>query len=204
MSIPWISKSSITRFMQVVLLGMFAIGLYTRTPKIIINSGVGLFISFIPALLERDYSFSLSPFLSLWITSAVFFHSLGSVGLYSAVSWWDHLTHSLSASLVAATGYTLIRSIDLHSNDIRLPDRFMFVFILMTVVAFGVFWELFEFALDLVSNLTGVSMPLAQHGLQDTMKDMSFNLAGAVIAAVFGQVYLSNLSLKIREQIGFE
>jgi hypothetical protein len=204
MSLPRISKSGITRFMQVVLLGMFAVGLYTRTPKIIINSGVGLFISFIPALLERDYSFSLSPFLSLWITSAVFFHSLGSFGLYSAVSWWDHLTHSLSASLVAATGYTLIRSIDLHSNDIRLPDRFMFVFILMTVVAFGVFWELFEFALDLVSNLTGVSMPLAQHGLQDTMKDMSFNLAGAVIAAVFGQAYLSDLSLKIREQIGFE
>lgn len=185
--------------MQIILVGMLVIGLYTRSPKIMINSGIGLFVSFVPALFERDYSFSLSPFLSLWITSAVFFHALGSFGLYSHLWWWDHFTHSLSASLVAATGYTVIRAIDLHTDDIRLPDRFMFVFILMTVIAFGVVWELFEFSLDIIADFTGTSMPLAQHGLKDTMKDMTFNLAGAVIVAVFGQAQLSHLSEKIFE-----
>ncbi|MFQ3275340.1 MAG: hypothetical protein ACI9LV_000027 [Candidatus Nanohaloarchaea archaeon] len=194
-------KNRTTRLMQIMLLGMLAAGLYTRSSKIVINSALGLGVSFLPAIFERDYSFSISPFLSLWITSAVFFHALGSFGLYGAVSWWDHFTHSLSASLVAGTGYTVIRSIDLHKPDIRLPDRFMFVFILMTVVAFGVVWELFEFGLDLVATATEISMPLAQHGLSDTMKDMSFNLAGAVIAAFLGQAYLSELSEKLFKQL---
>lgn len=187
--------------MQLILVLMIGVGIYTKSSKIVINSALGLFVSILPALFERDYRFAVSPFLSLWITSAVFFHALGSFGLYGAVGWWDHLTHSLSASLVAGTGYTVIRSIDLHRDDIRLPSRFMFVFILMTVIAFGVVWELFEFGLDIIATSTNISMPLAQHGLKDTMKDMSFNLVGAVIAAVLGQAYLSELSEKVLETI---
>lgn len=190
-------KNRTSRLMQFMLLGMLAVGIYTKSSKIVINSALGIFVSFLPAIFERDYSFSLSPFLTLWITSAVFFHTLGSFGLYSSLGWWDHFTHSLSASLVAGTGYTVIRSIDIHKEDIHLPDRFMFVFILMTIIAFGVFWELFEFGLDIIAYSTNVSMPLAQHGLSDTMKDMSFNLAGAVIAAVLGQTYLSDFSEKL-------
>lgn len=194
-------KSRTSRLMQLMLVMMIIAGVYMRSSKVVINSALGLFVSFLPAIFEKDHSFSISPFLNLWITSAVFFHALGSFGLYSSVGWWDHLTHSLSASLVAGTGYTVIRSIDIHKQDIHLPDRFMFVFILMTVIAFGVVWELFEFGLDIIATSTNISMPLAQHGLSDTMKDMSFNLGGAVIAAVLGQAYLSELSEKIIDNL---
>jgi len=34
-------------------------------------------------------------------------------------------------------------------------------------------------------------MPLAQHGVDDTVGDLLFNAAGAVVVAAFGQAYLS-------------
>jgi len=154
----------------------------------------------VPALLDKRYNLVLNPFLSLWITSAVFFHALGSFGLYGAVWWWDHLTHALSASVVAGIGYTVVRSIDLHSETINLPNKFMFVFILLTVIGFGVVWELFEFGLDIIAYITGISMPLARHGLDDKMKDMMYNTLGATIVALFGQAYLTNVSEDFRSK----
>ena len=186
--------------MQIILLGLVIWGFYEQSTKVILNAGLGLTVTFGPALLERNYSISVNPFLTLWISSAVFFHALGSFGFYGSVWWWDHLTHALSASLLAGIGYTVVRSIDLHTEDVRLPDRFMFVFILLTVMAFGVVWELFEFGLDIIANITKISMPLAQHGLTDTMKDMMFNTLGAVITATVGQAYLNEFSKNIGER----
>lgn len=186
--------------MQASLAVILVAGFYFGSTKVVINAGIGLAVTFAPALIKKRYDIVVNPFLSLWITSAVFFHALGSFGFYGSVWWWDHLTHALSASLVAGIGYTLIRSADIYSNDIHLPNRFMFVFILLTVIAFGVVWELFEYGLDIIANITGLSMPLAQHGLSDTMKDMMFNTVGALIVAVFGQAYLTTLSEELRER----
>lgn len=198
--IPGFWKRKTARLIQLILLSLVISGIYEMNLKVILNAGLGLAVTFAPALLERNYSISVSPFLSLWISSAVFFHALGSFGFYGSVWWWDHLTHALSASLLAAIGYTVVRSIDLHKEDVELPNRFMFVFILLTVMAFGVVWELFEFGLDIIADITKVSMPLAQHGLTDTMKDMMFNTLGAVITATAGQAYLNEFSRKLRER----
>jgi len=82
-------------------------------------------------------------------------HTLGSAWFYAEIVWWDHLTHALSATLVAGAGYTALRGVDLHSDAIRIPTRFAFVFIFVVVLAFGVVWELFEFGLDIVADVTG-------------------------------------------------
>jgi len=187
--------------MQLILAMLLVSGVYNGSPKVIINAGIGFAITFAPAVLERRYNLVLNPFLTLWITSAVFFHALGSFGFYGAIWWWDHLTHALSASLVAGIGYTVVRVIDLHTEEIHLPNKFMFVFILLTVIAFGVVWELFEYLLDIIADITGIAMPLAQHGLDDTMKDMMFNTLGAVLVATLGQVYLSERSKEFLETI---
>jgi hypothetical protein len=187
-------KRVITRFMQASLFAILAAGLYLGSSKAVVNSSLGLIVTFAPAVIERRYGIVASPFLALWITSAVFFHALGSFGLYGSLWWWDHLTHALSASIVAGIGYTFIRSVDIYSEDIYLPQRFMFVFILLTILAFGVTWEIFEYGLDVLADMTGVSMPLSQHGLEDSMKDMMFNAFGALITAVFAQVHLSDLA----------
>ena len=195
------NKARTARAMQILLAVLFVSGLYNGSTKVITNAGLGLIATFAPALLKRRYDVTVNPFLSLWIASAVFFHALGSFGFYGSVWWWDHMTHALSASLLAGSGYTLIRAVDLHSDEIYLPNKFMFVFILLTVIAFGVVWELFEFGLDIIAEITETPMPLAQHGLEDTMKDMMFNSLGALIVATLGQAYLSERSEEFLEKI---
>lgn len=195
--IPQRWQPRIARAMQVILVGMFVWGLYTGEPKTIVNSAVGLAITFLPAALERNYRLPLDPFLALWVTAAVFFHTLGSAGLYEAIHWWDHLTHALSASIVAAIGYITVRAIDIHHDDIYLPRRFFVVFVVLFVLAFGVLWELFEYGLDELSAATGLEMPLAQFGLDDTVKDLMYNTLGALIVGIWGHAYLSAVGERV-------
>ncbi len=195
------NQRRLTRLMQGLLLAIVVYGLFYNQPKAITNGGIALVITFLPAMLERNYDLPLDPWLGLWITLAVFLHTMGSAGLYARIGWWDHLTHAMSASLVAGVGYTVARAIDLHSDDIRIPSRFAFVYILIVVLAFGVIWELFEFGLDLVADATGITMPLAQHGLDDTVRDLMFNSLGAVVVATFGQAHLSNVAETVRTSL---
>ena len=194
------TQRRVTRAMQLVLVGLVGYGLVTANPKAIVNGSIALLITFLPAVLERNYELPLDPWLGLWITTAVFLHTLGSSGLYGHIGWWDHLTHALSASLVAAGGYTAARAIELHSDEIRVSHRFAFVYIFVIVLAFGVIWELFEFALDVAAEETGLTMPLAQHGLDDTIRDLMFNSLGAFVVAVFGQVHLTGVAETIRDR----
>jgi hypothetical protein len=194
------TQRRITRGLQLVLLATVGYGLLAGQPKAITNGTVGLLVTFLPAVLKRNYDLPLDPWLGLWITAAVFLHTIGSAGLYGRIGWWDHLTHATSASLVAAVGYTAARAIDLHSDDIHIPRRFFFVYIFVVVLSFGVVWELFEFGLDIVANATGVTMPLAQHGLDDTVRDSMFNSVGALLVAIFGQVHLTGVAELVRER----
>jgi hypothetical protein len=112
---------------------------------------------------------------------------------YATIWWWDHLTHALSSSIVAAVGYTTVRAIDQHSEDIYLPPRFMFVFILLFVLAFGVLWEVIEFTLSEFAALAGATSVLTQYGLEDSMLDLVFNTIGAVVVAVWGTAHLTDV-----------
>ena len=192
------NQRRLTRTMQIVLVAIIGYGFLAGVPKAISNGTLALLVTFVPAAVERNYNIPLDPWLGVWITTAVLLHTMGSAGFYARVPWWDHLTHSLSASLVAGAGYTTLRAVDIHSDAIRIPVRFAFVFILVVVLAFGVFWELFEFGLDIVADETGVSMPLAQHGLDDTVLDLMYNSAGAFIVAIFGQAHLSGVAERVR------
>lgn len=187
--------------MQLVLAVIVVYGIAFAQPKAITNGTIALLITFAPALLERNYEIPLDPWLGLWITTAVFLHTLGSAGLYAQIDWWDHLTHAMSASVVAGVGYTTLRALDLHSDDINIPNQFAFVYILVFVLAFGVVWELFEFGLDILADATGLQMPLAQHGLDDTVRDLMFNSAGALVVAFFGQVHLTHVADDLRIQL---
>ena len=195
------TQRQLTRAMQLLLAGIVVYGVAFGQPKAITNGGLGLFVTFVPALLERNYDIPLDPWLGVWITTAVLLHTVGSAGFYARVPWWDHLTHALSASLVAGAGYTTLRAVDLHSDEIHIPSRFAFVFILVVVLAFGVVWELFEFGLDIVADQTGIEMPLAQFGLSDTVADLTYNSVGALIVALFGQAHLTGVAERVREAL---
>lgn len=185
------------RAMQVVLVGVLAWGLSTGAPKAIVNASLALVVTSLPAVVRRNYEFVLDPLLALWITAAVFFHTLGSAWFYGSIPWWDNLTHALSASLIAGSGYVFVRVVDIHHDEIQLPRRFLFVYILVVVMAFGVIWELFEHGLDFLGDETGLTMPLSQQGLDDTVTDLIYDTCGAVVVAVVGQAYLVDVSEQV-------
>jgi hypothetical protein len=186
--------------MQVVLVGLVFIGLDRGNVGIVVNGVIALVVTYLPAVLERDYHIPMNAGLTLWLTSAVFLHALGTVGLpgsefsfYQTVWWWDHLTHTLSSSVVAAAGYTTVRAIDEHSDEVYLPWQFTFVFVLLFVVAFGVLWEVIEFAVGGVGALLGGGSILTQYGLGDTLLDLVFDIVGGVVVALWGTAYLGDV-----------
>jgi hypothetical protein len=200
-------QRQLTRAMQVALLVLIGLGLERGSLGIVVNATIGLGVTQLPAVLERDYQIGMDPALTLWITAAVFLHALGTAGLpgsstnfYRSIWWWDHLTHTLSSSIVAAAGYATARAVERHSDSVSLPDRFMFVFILLFVLAFGVFWEVVEFGVAGVATLSGTTGVLVQYGLSDTMLDLLFNTLGGVVVAVWGTAHLTDLVGTIAER----
>jgi VanZ family protein len=191
----------LTRLMEFALVGMLFVGLERGHTGIIVNTAVALGVTQLVPVLERDVGIPMDPALTLWITAAVFLHALGTVGIpgtelesfYRQVWWWDHMTHALSASVVAAAGYATARAIDLHSEEVSLPPRFMFGFILLLTVAFGVFWEVIEFAIAEAAAVMGGAPVLTQYGLDDTLLDLVFDTIGAVVVATWGTAYLGDV-----------
>lgn len=204
-------QKQLTRGMELVLVGLLFVGLERGEPGIIVNTGVALAILQLPAILERDYELPMDPRITLWISAAAFLHAVGVVGIpgmgwtfYKGLWWYDHVTHSLSASVVAAAGYATVRAIDIHSDDVHIPPKFAAVVILIFVLAFGVLWELLEFAIGIAADLTGVEGVLTQYGVEDSLKDLTFNTMGGVIVALWGGIYLTDLSSAISQKLGVE
>lgn len=186
--------------MEVGLVAILGVGILDGESGVIVNAGVALLVAQLPPILQRDHGIPMDPALTLWITAAVFLHALGTVTLpfaestfYASVPWWDHLTHALSSSVVAAVGYAAARAVDVHSDRVRLPPEFMFAFLLLVVLAFGVFCEVVEFTISEVAAVIGSETVLTQYGLSDTMLDLLFNTLGAVVAATWGTAYLGDV-----------
>jgi hypothetical protein len=193
-------QRQLTRGMEIGLVGMLVIGLVQGNTGIIVNTGVALVAARLPGILERDYGIPMDAGLTLWITAAVFLHALGTVDLpgsllspYQSLWWYDHLTHGLSASVVAAVGYATTRALDVHSTSVSFPPKFTVLFIFLFVLAFGVLWEVIEFAIGGVAGVLGFGSVLTQYGLGDTMLDLIFDTAGAAVVAVWGGARLSGV-----------
>ena len=194
-------QQQLVRAMELALVAILAVGLWHRNLGVIVNAAVGVAVTQLPALLERDYGLTLGVGLTLWITAAVFLHALGTVplpgidaSLYQSLWWWDHVTHTLSSSVVAAAGYAGARAIDEYSVDVELTSAFLFVYLLLFVMAFGVFWELVEFFTGLAAAALGLPGILTQYGLEDTMLDLVFDSAGALVVAAAGTAVLSGVA----------
>ncbi|MFB6163716.1 MAG: hypothetical protein ABEJ31_01000 [Haloarculaceae archaeon] len=179
----WLDRHerTVTRTLQLGLAAILLWGLVRLDAGVAVNAAVALAITFLPALLRRDYQVALDPLLAVWLTGAVFLHAVGMVGPYGTTWWWDHLTHVLSAGLVAAVGYTVTRAFDEHLPELYLPEPFLYVFVFLFTVAAGVAWELLEFLARWLADTTAAAPVLVQYSFEDTMLDLVFDMVGAVL-----------------------
>lgn len=172
--------------MQAGIALVFGLGALSGSLSVMVNAAVALAVTFLPAIIERDWEIRLNPLLTLWISLAVLLHAVGMLGPYTTISWWDHVTHTLSATVVAGVGYATTRALDEHSEAVFFPTRFLFVYVLLFTVAFGVFWEVLEFAARGAALRLGMEEILVQYGLEDTIVDLIFDSLGAVLVSLFG------------------
>jgi len=196
------TQGGLVRALQALMIAILGIGLYTGNAGIAVNAAVGLLVTQLPALLERKFRITMSVGLVLWITLAMFLHALGTVpllgsdfeSLYGATWWWDHMTHTLSSSLLVGSAYAVTRALQEHTEYIHMGPKFTFAYLLVFVMAFGVFWELIEFYIAVGAELVGVPQVLTQYGLEDTVLDLVYNTIGGLLVAVFGTTYLTGIS----------
>ena len=174
----------IARSLQFVLLGLLVFGVVTIRVEMVVTVGIALGITLLPALLRREYGYSMDAGLVLWITIAMILHIAGALGLYEQYQWYDEVTHTFSATLIAGVGYASFRALELHYDDIDVPSEFRAVFIVVFVLAAGILWEVLEYALG---GLVTV------YGIDDIVTDLIFNAVGAILVAVGGTGYISNL-----------
>ncbi|MFB6137344.1 MAG: hypothetical protein ABEJ42_03240 [Halobacteriaceae archaeon] len=194
-AVPDTDRPRAARAMQGLMCLAIVVGAAERNVGVVVNALGGLAVTLLPGALERRLTLPLDAGLSLWVTGAVFLHVVGAVGLpgvpgnlYTGVWWWDHLTHAASAGLVAAMGYVTLRALDEHSDAVDLPAELTVALTLLLVLAFGVYWEGFEYALG--HGQVGGESALTQYGVEDTLEDLAFDAAGGLVAGVLGEVYL--------------
>ncbi|MFO7925369.1 MAG: hypothetical protein ACQET5_09385 [Halobacteriota archaeon] len=152
----------------------------------LVNVLVSILLVLVPILVDvlahRVYqvTLGLSPELPLWIAVAGLLHASGMLGVYDDVWWWDHLTHALSASLVAALAYAaLLVTVD-HVFFSAGSGLIWIVVVLLTLLA-GVFWELLELLGRVLERQFGVPSVLDYYGRRDTIMDLCFDIVGALL-----------------------
>jgi hypothetical protein len=194
----------IVRAMQALLAAITLYALATLNWGLVINAGVSFFITFLPGYLDDDLQLPMNAGLALWITTAVFLHAVGALGPYEWFGWYDSVTHALSASIVAGAGYTTARALDVHYDDLTIPPGYLFGFVLVFVLAFGVLWEILEFASGGVAAVLGGKAVLAQRGVSDIVFDLFYNTLGGVLVAALGAARLGPLAGALAGKLGDE
>ncbi|MFO7926014.1 hypothetical protein [Natronomonas sp.] len=203
------TQAALVRLLQVMMAVLLGIGLYVGDASIMTNATIGLLVTQLPAILERKYEITMNVGLVLWITLAMFLHALGTVplpgldfeSLYGATWWWDHMTHALSSSLVVGSAYAITRALQEHTEYLHMGPKFTLVYLLIFVMAFGVFWELIEFYVAIGAQVLGIPRVLTQYGLDDTVLDLIYNSIGGLLVAIFGTTYLTGISDQLRDRL---
>jgi hypothetical protein len=111
------------------------------------------------------------------------------------------VTHALSSSLVAGVAYATFRAVHRSVDGVVLPSRFLFAYLLVFVMAFGVVWELLEFYVAVVGQLLGGSSILTQYGLDDTVLDLVYDTVGGLLVGLFGTAHLAGVSEQLSDRL---
>ena len=178
----------LARALQAVLFGLAAYGTVAARYTVAVTGAITFCLTLVPGYLRRDYGVPLGPGVTLWITGAAVLHAAGYLGPYRTVGWYDQLAHTFSATVIAAGGYALVLAVDAHSDSLDLPNRFVAAYVVIFVLALGVFWEVAEHLAEVVAQAVGARSALVQYGLRDIVLDLVFNTAGAVIVAAWAEL----------------
>ncbi|MFB6311183.1 MAG: hypothetical protein ABEH64_08380 [Salinirussus sp.] len=159
--------------------GLLGVAIRQGNASAIVNGAVALAAAFVPFGLGLLGPTAFEPVLALWVAAAGLLHLIGMLGPYETISWWDHVTHTVSAALVAALLYAVLLA------RTTLPAESAAGITVLAVLVVGILWEAVELLARAVGERYGIEPVLVPYGWRDTALDLVFDLLGAVIVVVF-------------------
>jgi len=181
-STPTTVARAVERAIRYAIAAAFAAGVRRRDPGAVVNAALALPFTFVPDLVERRYPVEFRPWQRVYAETALLAHVVGMLGPYDDVGWWDHVTHTMSATLLGGLVHAAARR---RGRD---PEGRVIV----AVACAGVVWEVLEYAIRAVSRRLGVEPLLIPYSARDTALDLAFNLVGALLVVAFGDRLLGN------------
>jgi hypothetical protein len=146
-----------------------------------------LLFTFLPALIERNYKVYLPSSLTLAVNIFIY----GSLFLgeiyyfYTKFWWWDVFLHTSSGFILGFAGFLLVYVLNEEAKiKLDMSVGLMAMFAFAFAVTLGVFWEMVEFAIDLIFSYN------MQNGLVDTMTDLIVDSIGALVISIAGYIYI--------------
>lgn len=150
-----------------------------RSVPAIVNGVGSLGVALSPAAVGAATGVTVVPELPLWAAVAGLVHTVGMLGFYDSVWWWDHLAHTVSAALLTALVYAAVLVGSTAAGAWPLGPTGVVTATVGLVVLLAVVWELVEEVARLVSERYDVGPVLVVYGPLDAVFDLAFNLVGA-------------------------
>lgn len=152
------------------------------------------FMTYYPSILEKKFGVYLPNRLEIVITLFIFAAQvLGEIGdFYERIPWWDTMLHTTSGIILGLIGFFFVYLLNEKGDaNVNLSPIFVVIVAFCFALTMGVFWEIFEFGADRILgfNMQKFRLP-GQDGLLDTMEDLIVDALGAVVACIFGWIYM--------------
>lgn len=157
-----------------------------------------LFVLRIPKFIQDLYHFEIPHLLDFVLISFAFGgFILGDVlNFYGRIPYWDSILHTFSGVVIAYVGFIVIEYLDQeYTIPLSVSPLFMSLIVVCVALAIGAVWEIGEYTVDDIFDTNNQQymestrstlydeddIPLQGHeALNDTMKDLMLDLAGAI------------------------
>ncbi len=114
---------------------------------------------------------------------------------YEKIFWWDMMLHFISGVIFGIIGFGILYIL-YQNKKLKAGPFFMAFFSFVFAVAWGAIWEIIEYLLDVMIFFETKYM---QTNLENTMRDLILDSAGAALAATWGYFHI-----KIKNTVLFD
>lgn len=160
-----------------------------------------LFVLRISQFIKNKYHFQIPNMLDFILISFAFSGLiLGDVfNFYGKIPYWDSILHTFSGVVIAYVGFIVIEFLDKeYTIPLSVSPLFMSIIVVSVALAIGAVWEIGEYTVDDIFHTNNQQymqstratlydeddIPLQGHdALDDTMKDLMLDLAGAIVVS---------------------
>jgi len=186
-------QTTVIIFLRLSILLAIVGAVWNEMWALVFSSSLIFILTFLPYLFEKKYRINLPiefEFVIILFLYASLF--LGEIhAYYTKFWWWDILLHVSSGVAIGFAGFLILYTLYSHGK-INANPIWIAVFAFCFGVAIGAVWEIFEFGMDQLFNLT-----MQKSGLVDTMWDLIVDAVGALFTSFIGYFYIKGKKIPL-------